>query len=164
VFLFAVHEPFNLIVRATQFVVALLTVAAAKRSVCAAMPALGCGGESWKRSDSLHRDGQLVYLPSTISPTHVSSTDEQTIPTERPPLVGEVSADFCGWRVLRGQRSRLQIQRSGFDSRRYQIFCEVLGLERGPLSLVSTIEELLERKSSDSSLENREYGRGDPSP
>jgi hypothetical protein len=25
------------------------------------------------------------------------------IPTERPPLVGEVSANFCGQRVLRGQ-------------------------------------------------------------
>jgi hypothetical protein len=39
----------------------------------------------------------------------------------------------------------LQIQRSGFDSRRYRIFREVTG-ERGPLSLVSTIEEVLERK------------------
>ena len=32
----------------------------------------------------------------------------------------------------------------GFDSRRYQIFLVVLGLERGPLSLVRSIEELLE--------------------
>jgi hypothetical protein len=39
----------------------------------------------------------------------------------------------------------LQIHRSGFDSRRYHIFW-VVGLERGPLSLVSTIEELLGRK------------------
>jgi hypothetical protein len=31
-----------------------------------------------------------------------------------------------------------------------------VGLEQGPLSLVSTIEELLERKSSCSGLENRE--------
>jgi hypothetical protein len=31
---------------------------------------------------------------------------------------------------------------SGFDCRRYQIFCDVAGLERGPLSLVSTTEEL----------------------
>jgi hypothetical protein len=38
-----------------------------------------------------------------------------------------------------------------------------VGRERGPLSLVSTIEELLERKSSGSGLENREYGRRDPS-
>jgi hypothetical protein len=38
----------------------------------------------------------------------------------------------------------------GFDSRRCQIFWEVVGLERGPLSLVSIIEELLEWKSSGS--------------
>jgi hypothetical protein len=37
-----------------------------------------------------------------------------------------------------------------------------VGLERGPLSLVSTIEELLERKSSGSGLESRDYGRRDP--
>jgi hypothetical protein len=52
----------------------------------------------------------------------------------------------------------------GFDSRRYQIFWEVVGLERGPLSLVSTTEELLERNSSGSGPENREQGRSDPSP
>jgi hypothetical protein len=46
----------------------------------------------------------------------------------------------------------------GFDPHRYQIFREVVSLERGPLSLVSTIEELLGRKSSGSGLENREYG------
>jgi hypothetical protein len=44
-----------------------------------------------------------------------------------------------------------------------RFFSEVVGLERGPLSLVSTIEELLERKSSGFGLENREYGRRDPS-
>jgi hypothetical protein len=32
----------------------------------------------------------------------------------------------------------------------------VVGLERGPLSLVSTTEELLDRKSSGSGLENQE--------
>jgi hypothetical protein len=50
---------------------------------------------------------------------------------------------LCGL-VIRvpGYRSR----GPGFDSRRYQIFGEVVGLERGPLSLVRIIEELLERK------------------
>jgi hypothetical protein len=57
----------------------------------------------------------------------------------------------------------LQIQMSWFDSRRYQIFWEVVGLEQGPLSLVSTIEELLGRKSSASGLESRQYVRRDPS-
>jgi hypothetical protein len=40
---------------------------------------------------------------------------------------------------------------------------KVVGLERSPLSFVSTTEELLERKSSGSGLENGEYGRKDPS-
>jgi hypothetical protein len=38
-----------------------------------------------------------------------------------------------------------------------------VGLERGPLSLVSTTEELLKVRSSVSGLEIREYGRRDPS-
>jgi hypothetical protein len=54
-------------------------------------------------------------------------------------------------------------QRFGFDSRRFHIFRQVVGLERGPLSLVSTTEELLQRKISGSGLESREYGRRDPS-
>jgi hypothetical protein len=41
-----------------------------------------------------------------------------------------------------GYRSRSP----GFDSRRYQIFWEVVVLERGPLSLVRLTEELLDRK------------------
>jgi hypothetical protein len=35
-----------------------------------------------------------------------------------------------------------------------------VGLERSPLSLVSTIEELLERKRSGSGLENRDTAAG----
>jgi hypothetical protein len=59
-----------------------------------------------------------------------------------------------------GQSSWLQIRRPGFDSRHYQKK-KVLGLEWGPISLVSTTEELLDKKSSGSCLENREYGRRD---
>jgi hypothetical protein len=58
-----------------------------------------------------------------------------------------------------GKSSWLQIRRSGLDSRRYHILWEAVGLERGPLSLVSTIDDLLGRKSSGSGLESREYGR-----
>jgi hypothetical protein len=47
---------------------------------------------------------------------------------------------------ISGYRSR----GPGFNSRHYQIFWEVVGLERGTLSLASTIEELLERKSNGS--------------
>jgi len=53
---------------------------------------------------------------------------------------------FCGLVVrVSGYRYR----GPGFDPRRYQIFWVVVGLERGPLSLVSlvrSIEELLEWK------------------
>jgi hypothetical protein len=68
---------------------------------------------------------------------------------------------YLGCRVDRlcCQISWLQIQRSGFYFRRYQIFWGVVGLERSPLSLVSIIEELLGRKSSGSGLENKNYGR-----
>jgi hypothetical protein len=61
-----------------------------------------------------------------------------------------------------GQSSWLQIQRSAYNSRRYHIFWEIVGLERGPLNLVSTIEELLEWNSSSSGLEIREHCREDP--
>jgi hypothetical protein len=41
-----------------------------------------------------------------------------------------------------GYRSRSP----GCDSRYYHIFLELMGLERGPLSLMKIIEELLEKK------------------
>jgi hypothetical protein len=44
-----------------------------------------------------------------------------------------------------GQSSWLQIRRPGLDSRHYHKK-QVVGLERGALSLVSTTEELLDRK------------------
>jgi hypothetical protein len=43
-----------------------------------------------------------------------------------------------------GQSSWLQIRSPGFDSRHYQK--KVVGLERGPLSIVSTTQEILGRK------------------
>jgi hypothetical protein len=60
-----------------------------------------------------------------------------------------------------GQSSWLQILRSRVRFPVYQICWEVVGLERGPLSLVRIIEELLEWKSSGSSQENRINERGD---
>jgi hypothetical protein len=56
----------------------------------------------------------------------------QPLLTTRPPL----------WSS--GQSSWLQIRRPGIDSRHYQK--NVVGLERGPLCLVSTTEEILDRK------------------
>jgi hypothetical protein len=43
----------------------------------------------------------------------------------------------------------------GFESRRYQISREIMGLEQGPLRRVRISEELFERKGSGSVLENR---------
>ena len=55
----------------------------------------------------------------------------------------DASVRFCGLVVrVSGYRYR----GPGFDPRRYQIFWVVVGLERGPLSLVRSIEELLEWK------------------
>jgi hypothetical protein len=107
-------------------------------------------------NNTMHRLGQYRTHTRTRTRTRTRArarthTHTHTRARERPPL----------WSS--GQSSWLQIQRSGLDSRRYQIFWEVVGLERGPLSLVSTIEELLERESSCSGLETREYGSKDPS-
>jgi hypothetical protein len=60
---------------------------------------------------------------------------------------------------LRGPVVRVSGYRSkssGFDSRRFRIFWEATGLEQGPLSVMRTTEELLDRKSSGSDLENRD--------
>jgi hypothetical protein len=68
---------------------------------------------------------------------------------------------LCGLVVrVPGYRSDREVR---VDFRRYQIFWEVVWLERCPLDLVSTIEDLLERKSSGSGLGNREYGHRDQS-
>jgi hypothetical protein len=64
---------------------------------------------------------------------------------------------MCGLVVIvSGYRSR----GPGFDSEPYQIFWEAGGLERVPLSLVRTIEQLLKLKSSVFGLETEINGRG----
>jgi hypothetical protein len=92
-----------------------------------------CWNEGWSRNDG----GQ-------------SARDEATVRACQEKVVVVVNAIWSEmWSS--GQCSWLQIQRSGFDSRRCRIFWVVV-LEHGPLSLVSVIEELLVRKSSGSSL------------
>jgi hypothetical protein len=66
---------------------------------------------------------------------------------------------LCGLVV---KRSWLQLQRSRVRFLTLTDFSEAVDLERGLLSLLSTIEDLLERKSSGSDLKRREYGRRDP--
>jgi hypothetical protein len=63
--------------------------------------------------------------------------------------VYEVDDRFCVL-VVRVPAYRFRSPR--FDSRRYRIFLEEVSLERGPLSLVRIIEELLERKNRGSGL------------
>jgi hypothetical protein len=50
----------------------------------------------------------------------------------------------------------LKLFSSAYQMLSYQIFWQVGGLERGPLSLVITTEELLEKRNSGSGLENRD--------
>jgi hypothetical protein len=95
----------------------------------------------------------MVRVPGYRSEMYCASCDLRNeficyVQGSRPPL----------WSS--GQSSWLQIQRSGFDYRRYQIFW-LVGLEWNLLSLVNTTEELLGRKSSCSGLEIREYSRRD---
>jgi hypothetical protein len=101
------------------------------------IPPLWCSGQS-----SYLQTGDVLYFLWGTNWIYVCYVKES-----RPPL----------WSS--GQSSWLQIQRSGFNSRLYQIIWEVVGLERGPLRLVCTIEELHGRKRSGSGLENREYDR-----
>ena len=74
-------------------------------------------------------------------PTH-DVTNPASFPSFLPFIVCRPFLDrLCGLVVrVSGYRDR----GLGFDSRRYQIFLVVVGLERGPLSLVRSIEELLE--------------------
>jgi hypothetical protein len=56
--------------------------------------------------------GAVPSLPHTSSwhnkqTNSVARVRDRIMPTERPPLVGEVSANFCGYRVSRGQRERI---------------------------------------------------------
>jgi hypothetical protein len=67
---------------------------------------LGGGGEYERLGGHLHcfsaPIGRIINT-TTINKYSVARVRERTIPTERPPLVGEVSAKFCGYRVPRGK-------------------------------------------------------------
>jgi hypothetical protein len=50
---------------------------------------------------------------------------ERTRPTERPPLVGEVIANFCGYRMPRGQCDGSLRPYSRFSRQEPLLFCQV---------------------------------------
>jgi hypothetical protein len=99
----------------------------------------------------------MYGLHPTISQKLVTTTELSLTTHQRSLFLCYGEFRFRNTMWFRGQSSWLQIQRPGFDSQRYQIFWEVVGLKRGSLSLVSITEELLERKSSGSGLENQGY-------
>jgi hypothetical protein len=79
------------------------------------MPLWSGGQSSWLQN------GDVLCFPWGTNWIYICCKEES-----RPPLSSS------------GQSTWLQIQRSGFDSWRYQIFWEVVDPEQGPLSLVST--------------------------
>jgi hypothetical protein len=71
--------------------------------------------------------------------------------------------DFCSVCGLVVRVPSYRSRGPGFDSRRYQIFWEVVSLERGPLSLVRIIEELGSTQSlTQISTKNLPGGKGRP--
>jgi hypothetical protein len=102
-----------------------------------------------------------IKFPFSPPPTAFRTAVEilQTLPN--PVAVNPVRniKNYVFWTVrISGYRSRGPV----FDSRHYQIFWEVMGLDRGQLGLVSTIEELLGRTRSGFGRGNRECDLGDP--
>jgi hypothetical protein len=96
----------------------------------------------------------LIWTPNKNNPNFHTIKMFLLSPTRNTaPQLNEII--MCKWMTMKCPEI--------LDSRRYQIFWEVVGLERGPLSLVITTEELLERKSSGSGLEIREHVRRDSS-
>ena len=114
-------------------------------------------GEAWKTSNKNHAPSEMVEYQANKENTFFVSDF-------RPRVVIFCNLIFL-WAVyvelfavqfvfvfIRGDRlcglvvrvSGYRYRGLGFDSRRYQIFWVVAGLERGPLSLVRSIEELLE--------------------
>jgi hypothetical protein len=85
----------------------------------------------------------ITWTEDSIWEAYCTSKDNIKIMLERYRLCGLVVR-------VSGYRSR----GLGFDSRPSQTSWEVGSLERGPFSLVSRIEELLEWKSSGSGPEN----------
>jgi hypothetical protein len=81
------------------------------------------------------------------------SVSPRTIPTERPPLVCEVSANYCGYRASRSQRNGFHGRILGFLYRRRYFFFKVAPQLYSRDWVDSVPDSLLIRKSG--SAENR---------
>jgi hypothetical protein len=73
----------------------------------------------------LSRKMSSVKGPRNKKKNSMVSVRERTIPTERPPLVGEVIANFCGYRVPRGQRDESLRPFSRFSRQEPLLFYQV---------------------------------------
>jgi hypothetical protein len=114
------------------------------------------------------------HIQRQITLKHIyKAKKKKAVPTERPPFVDEVSSNFDGKKVSRDQRNGspwsyyrfsrpeqliLLSSRSSFVLTKLngpEFFWELVDLERGLLSLVNTIEDLLESNTICSGLEKR---------
>jgi hypothetical protein len=66
--------------------------------------------ESFFKVEILARNTSVIWQQTNS----VALVRERNIPTERPPIVGEVNTNFCRWRVLRGQLNGTLRQKSRF--------------------------------------------------
>jgi hypothetical protein len=92
-----------------------------------------------------------VWLPSYSQ----SNWSSWPLPTCVPflHLMNKKKDRLCGL-VVRVPRYRSR--GSGIDSQRYQMFWKIVGLERGPLSLVRITEEIFKWETAAPGLENRD--------
>jgi hypothetical protein len=89
----------------------------------------------------------MIFTNSVIMPQHASSLliNSQRLNNSTINTILKVYRENIPPLWSSGQSSWLQIRRPGLDSRHYKKK-KVMGLEWGPLSLMSTTEELLDRK------------------
>jgi hypothetical protein len=136
-----------------------------------------CSQELWKtRPEAVRVSAICMFSPT--DPVFTCSTQSQLTADARESHARSIHSSFprnrhnltlaemlhtAAWWQLNAQGSCPHIQSSWFNFRSYHIFWEAVALDRGPLSLVSTIEDLLGTQISGSGLEIREYGSRHPS-
>jgi hypothetical protein len=100
-----------------------------------------------------------LYVPSSISPSLESIFLKAAKVIDNLILLFNFHDRLCGLVV---GVSDYRTKGPGFDSRRFQIFWEAVGLERRPLSLVRTTEELLGGKVAAPVYKTEINDRGNP--